>query len=533
MRRALSIILVSSLLACSKAGPPPTTPGAAGGKPAPAPAASTAPPRPSKTEAVGDGFFMDVPKWRPEQAKGLTAKYKWGSADERTTTAMDGGSYWRLSFPDRPKPSDVARVQLRFEFELTAQDRETITKSIEQLIQTSIDVVVAAAKKTGGTLSDRIAAESSAIVTAAKPLAAYVTNDGTPGDEVVLKGLGFKRRSDGGLELADPTALVNLAKLETSADVAGARADVNEAAQRLPAAPNPPTPCSKAIADMQKDMTNAEQARAACANAILEDVKQRRAAADKAVKAAKPPVPPNLIAAAAAAKALEGHAEKVAAAANAEGPEPAAVKPDRVALEDNADIESSYAFRAYKYARLAMVLGEAEEAHGAPRTALRAELKSRIEVLEQDQLGSVILAASGEKRTYDVSTGVVYVGGLEDVVVPIMIAACPLGGGCLRRGETVVTGGLRSISADLGIRAQTLDKPDPRGRDALSFLLGASINPIYFLRISAGFYTFENAQSAKWNVTGYVGTTVNILQAAELFGVVGLGTPAAPKVVDE
>lgn len=94
-------------------------------------------PAPKDVGVVGEGFYLDVPVWHRTDTSvqtGLTAKYKWGSSDERIAKGMSGGSYWRLAFPDRPKPNDIAKIELELEFELTNEDKATIAKTTEVVI---------------------------------------------------------------------------------------------------------------------------------------------------------------------------------------------------------------------------------------------------------------------------------------------------------------------------------------------------------------------------------------------------------------
>jgi hypothetical protein len=52
------------------------------------------------------------------------------------------------------------------------------------------------------------------------------------------------------------------------------------------------------------------------------------------------------------------------------------------------------------------------------------------------------------------------------------------------------------LSLDLGTRVGVLDKnTDARHLDRPSVLVGGSVNPFYFIRLSAGMYVFENAQT--------------------------------------
>lgn len=527
--RSLNLFLLCLLLlvGCSKPAKPASTPAA---------------PPPAKTEVAGDGFFLDVPKWHPTDdavLKGLAASYKWGSGETRTTKASDGGTVWRLTFPDRPRPADVARIELRYEFGLTKADDAVLTKVIQAVTDKAIEIVADAA--TGdGEIGDLVAKRSSELVVAARPLEAYTAADGTPGNAVVLKALGFRKRDDGSWELVDTKPILSAAGRMPSNDESGIADLVGVAKARLPAAPAPASDCSKATEDAKTDESKFAPARLACAKALEASLTARAAAAQKAHDAlalASRPKSPEETELTLATELLTKARALVTAAVAKPLDMPDKTVPEAVGAIEKKDPKgagATYELRAFVFAHNLAELARARASNAKARATISQDLKGRIVVLQRDELGSVIVAGGGERRIYDISTGVVYLVGLDDTITPVLIAACPIGGGCLSKGEHFYDSGTnvgRSFSFDFGVRAQTLDKPDPRAKDALAFLLGASWNPIYFARLSAGTYNFENAQTGRWNWGIYGGLTVNVLQAVELLGVVGLGSPAAPKIV--
>jgi hypothetical protein len=115
------------------------------------------------------------------------------------------------------------------------------------------------------------------------------------------------------------------------------------------------------------------------------------------------------------------------------------------------------------------------------------------------------------------------------MVMPTLVAVCAWEG-CLASTEVAwnaKNGWGRAVSFDAGIRVKTLDTQDRRQSDKLSFLIGLSVNPVSVFRVSAGVYMFENAQakadgSQAWNATGYVGLTVNVLNAADILSGIAL-----------
>lgn len=531
MRPSTSLAIAMCLVAITGCA---GTTKAAGGTATPNTASS--PPEPKEPQLAGDGFFMDVPKWTPPDAgnaKGLRASYRWGTGEQRSIRASDGGDYWRLVFQDKPRPSDIARVELHYEYELSKIDIAKIDAAVTAVVDEAEKAVNAAALSTDQKtpLADRIAVGSSTIVRAAKPLDAFTAADGTKGSSVVLKALGFKQRDDGSWE---PTgdglkALVRLAEEHVRANTKRLEAERDDAQTRLSkvAATASEAACAAAVNGASAKGDDPAKVTTECAAAIKSAIDARVAALPKTATADE-------------VKALTGlqtWAAKLVAKApaittSADADED--VSEARAELARDASVKNSYSFHAFDYGRAAVKLAAAKAVNAASIGKLKGELRTRVETLQSDRPGSVVLQENGEKRIYDVSTGVVYVAGLDDTVVPILISVCPVPGGCLHKGEAFFdspTTAARGLSVDLGVRAQTLDKSDPRNSGALAFLLGASWNPLFFVRVSGGLYNFENAQTDNWNVAGYVGATVNVLQAAELLGVVGLGTPSAPKIV--
>src|SRR5260221_4276444 len=101
MKLALWVTVVSLVLAaCKPSGPPTKTP-------------TQSAPGPTDVVAVGRGFYIDVPKWSARDRGdnvGLVALYNWGGQGERSVKGIDGGTYWRVAFPDKPGATEVARL---------------------------------------------------------------------------------------------------------------------------------------------------------------------------------------------------------------------------------------------------------------------------------------------------------------------------------------------------------------------------------------------------------------------------------------
>jgi hypothetical protein len=173
----------------------------------------------------------------------------------------------------------------------------------------------------------------------------------------------------------------------------------------------------------------------------------------------------------------------------------------------------------------------AEAAWQETEARLVADVATVTERTLRTEVGSALVKGAQRPRRYDVATGMVYVSGIKDIVVPTLVSVC-FSTGCLTAKEvawSAPSGWLRALSLDAGVRLKTLDTQDPRQSDKISFVLGLSYNPVSLLRVSAGFYAFENAQTKNWNAQPYVGLTLNVLSAAEILGALGLGK-ATPTV---
>lgn len=127
------------------------------------------------------------------------------------------------------------------------------------------------------------------------------------------------------------------------------------------------------------------------------------------------------------------------------------------------------------------------------------------------------------RRRWEFTTGVVYVGDLDDVVAPLLLSVCPAG--CLRADEDIFSAPFWSAwSVDFGVAAATLDTPNPRS-GGLALMVGASFNPVSILRIAGGINVYENQRSLDIAAAPYVGFTADVLTAAEVIAPLGLGLP--------
>ena len=192
----------------------------------------------------------------------------------------------------------------------------------------------------------------------------------------------------------------------------------------------------------------------------------------------------------------------------------------------------TYSARTLRYARELLQKPVLQAAWAKRELEMLAEIDTALESTTRQEIGSTLLEGAAQPRRYDIATGVIYVAGLHDAVVPMLITICGWEG-CLAPDDVfwdAAHGFGRAWSLDAGIRAKTLDTQDPRQGDTISFALGLSFNPVTVLRFSMGLYAFENAANHEhhWNMQPYIGVTFNVLNAASLLGGLGLGEDLAP-----
>lgn len=194
-------------------------------------AASSPPPSPADPVAAGSGFYVDVPKWNaPDRGKNveLVADYTWGAQPARIASASDGGTYWRLLFPDRPGTTDVAKLRLTYAFDLTPQDRDSINKITDSVVRATIDVAVAAlgAGPAGSAAFDAaVKSTIDSVVAKAKPLATFTDATGHDSASLLLRDLGLVQQDDGSWTVSADTLLTlrPLAAAQTLAPATSSR----------------------------------------------------------------------------------------------------------------------------------------------------------------------------------------------------------------------------------------------------------------------------------------------------------------------
>jgi hypothetical protein len=203
------------------------------------------------------GFQLEVPMWKPKAHAGgptsLLAKYQWGGQGERTASGVPVGpegkpDAWRISFPDQPKPDELARIVLFYAFELTEEDKKPLASATSGLIDAVMITAAEAARKDEGEFVENFAQASRALATSAhaKTLQQYGDEAGNDGLALVLQQLGITLRADGSWVLTAQAreGLVAHSSVKVVTDVGAQNTDAAMAIalDRLKRAPPPNAP---------------------------------------------------------------------------------------------------------------------------------------------------------------------------------------------------------------------------------------------------------------------------------------------------
>lgn len=485
--------------------------------------------------ASGGGLVIDRPKWHkfgPTSNIGLLVTFTWGGKPARVVEGQDGGSHWRVVFPDRPEREELATLRFSYLFNVTDEQRAELREKVEDVYAALAKVLLESAeaiatdpppKEPKEALGKEFSQRSDGVAAALTPLESYRKRKGESAAEILLGKLKLKRDDDGAFLLSDETldqlilysqtfltrigsAERMLSELEKQVEPWGREGDCPK-----------PDDCRcavrAAIESKEPSWTAVAQTCGTqyCAAAPSDQKGACQAKVDGAVAAMKNPEP----------KSLDDAFQEDKGA-------------DRFSLAET-DKSLSAVRTAYQYARYKQIVPQARSFALTKLNELRImDIGAAVEVyavdLKADMLATELLDMDRERRWFDTSTGVVWTGDIRDFVVPLYLAFCPFDG-CLRKGEKFWDSGAfwHSVSIDVGIPTAILDTPDRRHDGSLGFLVGASWNPFYIVRLSVGYYVYENELTTNPNHTWYAGVTINLIHASELFGVFGWGTPE-PKV---
>ncbi|HEY8944291.1 MAG TPA: hypothetical protein VIM73_08510 [Polyangiaceae bacterium] len=491
-------------------------------------------------ETADGGFYMDFAQSvEGHTSQALRVSYAWSGSKGEVNAVSAGGS-WRVNFPDKPKPDEVASLELEYTFPLSDAEKNIVREKFRTVARVYIDAAVAASAEIDEptAFQEELTARLQALAPLLNDLKKYGNSEKTGGG-VTLDELGLTRTAGGDIALA-PAGTKRLFELASqhSAERDWSRLEEKiwtklprgAACQGKTLNRDAPQPELTAVLDACFAELNAalKAAAEAYAAAVPEvrsaetNLKQAWDAFEVArVDLAKLPSPvsqsvregdtPGETTLAVRLGTVTDTYQGLVDAARKQGARVPAFGPDELP-----------SFNATRWAMLRWGLNERLKASTDP---IANALTQRTLTLTQQQLGSVLLERSAVRRYWDVATGTVYIGEVDDTAIPAMLAFCPAT--CLRRGETMWGNDFQrfanGLSFDVGARVGVYDKnTDARHLDRPGFFVGGSLNPFYFFRASAGMYMFENAQTERWNQTWYVGATINVVHAAEMLGPLGL-----------
>jgi hypothetical protein len=491
-------------------------------------------------ETADGGFYMDFAQTVEGQtSKALKVSYAWSGAKGEVNAVSAGGS-WRVNFPNKPQPDEVASLELDYTFPLSDDDKNIVREKFRTVARVYVEAAVAASAEISKptAFQEELTGRLEALVPLLDELKKYGSSEKT-GDVVALDELGLIRTAGGDIELAPAGAksLFDLAS-QHAAERDWSRLE-EQAWRKLP----PGAACrGKTLtrAAPQPELTALLDACFAELNAALKAAAEAYAAAVPEVRSAETNLKQAWDAFEAARVDLAKLPSPVSQSVQ-DGDTPGetilAVRLGVVSDKYQGLLDAALKQRvrapafgpdelpSFNATRWAMLRWGLNERLKASTDRIANVLTQRTRTLTQQQLGSVLLERSAVRRYWDVATGAVYIGKVDDTAIPAMLAFCPAT--CLRRGETMWGNGFErlanGVSFDVGARVGVYDKnTDARHLDRPGFFIGGSVNPFYFFRASAGMYMFENAQTERWNQTWYVGATINVVHAAEMLGPLGL-----------
>lgn len=505
-------------------------------------------------DTADGGFVLEVSKAVDSKpSKSLRVLYTWGGKPPREAWVSDAGGSWRVQFQDRPAPSELTTLKLEYVVDVTGEELRQAQLAFEE----ARSVFLTAARKAFGAAARAPSEKQAAFVKALtdelqtlEPVLAKVKDLRTPSGsaaDLVLQQLGLTREAGGALVQSKVgyAQLPDFAELQQNVDKWTSGRD--HAAAELRKAKVGKCGDTELKPDAGVDQLVA--AVGACHKALLVELQaieryetanqnerafkvEAFAAAWKAFKAARDSLARSEISSAALlAGDLPGEVELLANLSALSGKYQALVDAASDAQKQALQALSPKAMPSFWATMWAAHQLRVQALADAAFEAFAQRITLRTVTLTQEQEGSLLLARSKERRYWDFATGAVYVTELDDVVLPMMLAYCPAG--CLRPGENIVTDPWKVASIDFGTRAAVFDSTiDERQSHQPALLVGASLNPFYFLRASAGMFSFENAQTDRWNQSWYVGATINVIHVAEMLGPLGLD-PGKMKVVDD
>ncbi len=451
----------------------------------------------------------------------------------RQAEVTDDGARWAIRFETRPEPGEAGVLCLRYVFEVGQEARRGIDHDLTQVLSEISGAVRRGAEREGGDFRGQVKASVIAAVqesAALKRLGRFASSTGQRIDRRLLGELGL---ADCGEAACVPGERFWQAVQDTSNMGSRLRLFTEEGAQELwqafRAAGRPAgTVCDGATrgAWQEPGVERWREAMVACTAEVLTTARAH-GATDLATS--RPRLVENL------GRLREGGQpsfDAVVDVYNFLGDDVYDMLPE--AEEDPTALLGAL-LAAERLAREAALLSWQSRLLG---------LVPDVESWVQDVEVSLAREAAVNARApspFGVATGVVYVPALDAYQIVTTASVCAFRG-CYLEGESVFTGYdsmpwgpdrkgpgagavmrhlVRSFSFDLGARIGVLGKPelrDPRDTGDIGLLTGFGWTPVSVIRVSAGWYHFQDQLEGGWRHPSYVGITFSLDDAAQLMG---------------
>lgn len=480
------------------------------------------------------GYSLRCPKrmdpFRGENTR-LQATYTIGEGEPRQAEVFGDATSWLVHIADRALPGDSVTVSLTFYFEPSDAVRQELKAELKKLDKALVEGVTQALRTHGEAWTTHFSINPEenkyALLKEAR------LRDGTRTLPTLLKGLGFRQDPAGQRWVPTDETLGILNETALRESGTGLLAP-----KLLELTESGASTCVTLLGEGA--LGEAPQALISTATRCLE----KAASVAKAPASSTPPVGAKPGAGGAPVKnpcqelfsPVITEAKRLGDSASGEALSKASGALGAAQERGKKDGCSEETLNALASASSLLTLAQHLGAAARVEAALQARVDEVAAVIavtfELADIRSDILEAEAERRGYSLSSGAVYLTGLNDLVYPVAVSVCPVLG-CLRGDEQFwfsKSSFVRSFSAEIGIAAVTADNhDDARRRGGPGFLLGLSWQALAPFKLSGGTLFFENQETRGWQFDGFLGVTLDAAKAVEMMGLFGIAVPVQLK----
>jgi hypothetical protein len=425
----------------------------------------------------------------------LTVRYWWSShfkkekEDWRKASVQDAGAAWIITFRDQPPPKGDGEIEYTFTYELNAADRE----KIEGIFwSASAEIIAATRAELNATRHEKRRFSSAALKDEINALSArlarydhYQTAKGEPLSDHLLKQLGLEKRGSewvAGEALKEQLLLFSgqITKFDLRNEIKYYNADrvKLKKIEREQGESATTKLCRDTALSIAPKLT-ARVSASELKHAVL-IVSRCSASLAAALNKAQSANPTDSRAAAikTAVKALQ-ELTLTAASVNLETSTSIQQFVEKIRVfytssahalknenENRADIDARVDARGLLLSSKLLQIAASELDKDKYTRDLLDDITLRVDHYTTSVKNQDSIEVDEKRRWFDVSVGVAYVPGLDDVIVPTLVSVCPLAKfGCLRNGRKFWDSGwnaLSSVSFDIGMRSTTVGNVDPR-----------------------------------------------------------------------